>query len=86
MCDATVTIERPENINSKEAYNMATLWAAWEIMNDDTSPTAGLSINERRALRRDKLKDLHRISKLRLAIDEIAQEYQVDMSRYKYLK
>ena len=84
--DAPVKMAFPKKIDSKEAYDSATLWAAWEMVNNNTSPMVELSLSERRALRRDKFKDLHEISKLRLVIDEISQEYLIDMSRYKFIK
>ena len=71
---------------SQETVDEIVLWSAINVINDDKSPSVGLSLTQRAALRKDKLKDLHRISKLELAIDEISQEYNVDMARYKFLK
>ena len=78
--------EQPVIDGTQESVDGVTLWTAMLVINDDKSPSVGLSLTQRAALRRDKLKDLHRISKLELAIDEIAQEYNVDMRRYKYLR
>jgi len=71
---------------SQASLDSAVLWAALEAINDTTSVSVSLSISEREQLRRDKLKDRHEIGKLRLVLDEIAQEYQVDMTRYKFIK
>ena len=77
----------PPVINgSQESVDDVVLWTALLVINDDKSPSVGLSLTQRAALRRDKLKDLNRISKLELAIDLISQEYNVDMRRYKYLR
>ena len=71
---------------TQKSVDDAVLWSAWTLLFDKKKPSVCLSLTQREALRREKFTEMHRISKLELAIDEIAQEYKVDMRRYKYLR